>query len=83
MRASFGWQLRAARVALGMTIDEVAAEAGLNRNSVFRAEKAPPRRMGVFAAERISKALESRGICFSEFDGRAAVSLPNHRLTAG
>jgi hypothetical protein len=77
MRASFGWQIKAARVALGLTLDDVAAASGLNRNSVHRAENAPPRRMPVFASERITKVLEQQGACFSEFDGRAAVSMPN------
>ena len=63
MRPSFGWQIKAARVALGLTLDDVAEAAGLNRDSVHRAENAPPRRMPVFPAERITNASEQKGAC--------------------
>lgn len=78
-RPRFGWQIKAARVACGLTLDDVAAVASLNRNSVHRVEKAGPRDMGSFACGRIAKALNERGVIFSEFDGRSAVSMPNRR----
>ncbi len=76
MNAAFGWQIRAARTALGMSLDDVAQATGLHRNSVHRVETIPGR-TGGHAVSLISDAFLERGVLFSELDGRSAVSMPN------
>lgn len=74
--ASFGWQLKAARTALGLTLDDIAGRAGVNRNSVHRVENASGR-VGGCALAVVSDVFSELGVGFAEVDGRASVSLPN------
>jgi DNA-binding XRE family transcriptional regulator len=66
-------QLKAARVIAGMTIDDLAAAAGINRNSILRVEKQTTLPNSAYAADRIRKALEAMGFVFEIRDGKAAI----------
>lgn len=73
MNVTDGRQLRAGRVILGMTIEDMAAVAGINRNSVLRAEGSTSFTAPAYAASRIAKALTERGISFDTNPGKAAI----------
>lgn len=73
-----GRQLRAARAILGLSVPDLAAEAGVNRNTVYRVEglgAIPPR---CEAAGRIAGALSSRGVSFGMQDGQAVIAFQVH-----
>ncbi len=83
MQARYSWQIKAARAALGLTLDDVAEATGLHRNSVHSLEK-KKHWIGGEVRDRVSAVLESQGIRFVEFDGEAAVamSLSRGRVTS-
>ena len=72
MKAIDGRQLKAGRMILGLTMQQVGEAAGLNRNSVMRAEG--KRRLPRFcwAGDRISDYLEREGVSF-DIEGDVAV----------
>ncbi len=59
-----GRQLKAGRVILGLTVEEVAKLANLHKNSVIRVESHTTLPHHTYAADRIKKSLENLGICF-------------------
>jgi hypothetical protein len=63
-----GRQLKAGRVILGMSIRDMAQATGLNRNSILRVEAHENLPHHAHAADRMVKALEERGICFTAND---------------
>lgn len=73
MSVTDGRQLKAGRVILDMTIDDMAEAARLNRNSVLRVEAHETLPISAYAAERIQRTLEDRGIAFIVRDGLAGV----------
>ena len=73
MSATDGRQLKAGRVILGMTINDMADAAGINRNSVMNVEKLQTLPLHAWAADRIAAALEQRGITFTAADNNAGV----------
>lgn len=73
MSVTDGRQLKAGRVILGMTINDMAEVAGLNRNSVLRVEARKTLPNHAHAAELIQRAMEDRGIRFIVQDGSAGV----------
>ena len=73
MTVTDGRQLKAARVILGMTINQLAEAAGLHKNSVMRVENYGTLPRSAHAAGRMQKALEEMGIVFEVKDGRAGV----------
>lgn len=72
MKAIDGRQLRAGRMILGLTMQQMGEAADINRNSVLRVEgkKRLPRHC--WAGERISEFLEQEGVMF-DADGDVAV----------
>lgn len=80
-----GRQLKAGRIILGLTVDEMAEAAKLNRNSVLRVERFQNLPYYAHAADKIAKALEERGISFDweftvERGSRLAVCFPGKTL---
>lgn len=73
MNVTDGRQLKAARVIAGLTIDGMAAAAGLNRNSIMRVEKQTNLPRFAYAADRMKEALEAHGIMFEAENGKAAI----------
>jgi len=69
-----GRQVRAARAILGMTLEEIARLAGLNRNSVHRLEHIGALPEFSYAGSRLTAAMEPLGIAFSVQDGNPAVA---------
>lgn len=68
-----GRQLRAGRIILGLTVNEMASLAGINRNSVLRVEGFGTLPYAAYAADRIMEALKRQGIVFTVRDGLAGV----------
>ena len=68
-----GRQVRAARAILGMTLDEIAGKAGLNRNSVHRLEHVGALPEYSYAGSKLAAAVESLGVAFTVQDGNPAV----------
>ncbi len=62
-------QLKAGRIILGMTIDDMAKASGLNRNSVLRVESFKTLPYHLDSARRIQIALEAQGVVFSIREG--------------
>lgn len=73
MTVTDGRQLKAGRIILGLTIQDMAEAAGLHKNSVIRAEGYGTLPHHTYAATKIQKALESLGIKFEIKDGRAGL----------
>lgn len=59
-----GRQLKAGRVILGLTVEEMAKLANLHKNSVLRVERHKTLPRSALAADQIIMALEALGICF-------------------
>ena len=74
-----GQQLKAGRVMAGLTIDQLANKAGINRNSVIRAESSKHVEYRAYAVERIESALELYGVTFSKNNNSASVSIDYSR----
>jgi transcriptional regulator with XRE-family HTH domain len=78
-----GSQIRAARALLGLRLDDLAAEASLNRNSVINWEHRETIPTGKFrepwAVQRIREALARRGI---EFVSDAALGVQIRKVVA-
>lgn len=74
-------QLRAARAILGLTVQEVATGAAVNRNTVWRTEGIGTLPDQSFAAQRIGHFLARNGIAFDVVNGKPSVrfSLLNER----
>ena len=68
-----GRQLKAGRTILGMTIREMAEAAGINRNSVLRAEALKTLPRFSWAADKIADVLQESGISFELENGQAGV----------
>lgn len=73
MSVTDGRQLKAGRVILGMTINDMAKAAGINRNSVLRVEARHILSYHDYAAFRIQVVLEVLGVSFTVQDGLAGV----------
>ena len=73
MTVTDGRQLKAGRVILGLTIQDMAEAAGLHKNSVIRVERHSTLPHHTYAANKIQKALESLGIKFEIKDERAGL----------
>ncbi|MDU0342063.1 helix-turn-helix domain-containing protein [Bosea rubneri] len=56
--------LRAARIALGLSLDELAAEAGIDRRTVSRVEGRGDDQRPLGSAIAVERALERKGIVF-------------------
>ena len=56
--------LRAARISLGLSLDEIAAAAGIDRRTVSRVEGRAPGQKPLGSAVEIERALEGMGIVF-------------------
>lgn len=67
-------QLKAGRIIVGMTIDDMAKACGLNRNSVLRVESYETLPHHLDSVRRIQIALEAQGVVFSIREGYAEVS---------
>ena len=74
MRATDGRQLRAARAALGLTVEEAAALAGVNRNTITRAEKLARITHREHGAMLIGAGYERAGCLFGAADGLLQVA---------
>ncbi len=68
-----GRQLKAGRTILGMTVREMADAAGINRNSVLHAESLKTLPSSAWAVDKITEALQERGISFELQNGQAGV----------
>lgn len=60
-----GRQLKLGRVLLGLTMSEMADAAGLHRNSIYRVETFENLPATAYAADKITQALEKRGVKFT------------------
>tara|TARA_R100001143_G_scaffold43511_1_gene39015 strand:- start:60 stop:332 length:273 start_codon:yes stop_codon:yes gene_type:complete len=78
MAITDGKQLKAGRIILGMTINEMADTTGMHRNSVLNAEKRDRIPSHSWAADRIQEALEERGVIFGNESGMASISFQTH-----
>jgi transcriptional regulator with XRE-family HTH domain len=56
--------LKAARLALGLNLDEIAAAAGIDRRTVSRVESRLPGQKALGSAVEIERALERMGVIF-------------------
>ena len=74
MTVTDGRQIKAARVVLGLTIRQMADLSGVNRNSVLRVEATKTLPRSAWAADRIIKALEDRGINFTVQHNKVGLS---------
>lgn len=56
--------LRAARLALGLSLDEIAAAAGIDRRTVSRVEGRLPTQKALGSAVEVERVLERMGVVF-------------------
>ena len=68
-----GKQLKAGRVILGMTLEDMANEAGLHRNSVMKVERHDNLPRFTYAGDRMARVLEGKGIKFKAENGVLSV----------
>ena len=69
-----GRRIRAARAALGLSQAEFADGAGVNRNTVYRAEGLASIPGHCRTGEKIERAFADLGISFAAHDGQAVVA---------
>jgi len=60
-----GRQLKAGRILIKMSVNEMAKSAGLHRNSVMNVENTHLLPYHVYAAKRMESVLKDRGVKFS------------------
>lgn len=68
-----GRQLKAARAIVGLSVRQMAALAGINRNSVLRVENCELLPRQAWAATRIANVLQQIGISFSLVNDQAGI----------
>lgn len=76
MRVTDGRQLKAARVALGLTVRELAQKAGLNRNSILRVEALKEIPHNAFAVDCVADILRGMGVSFVRDQAQAGILFP-------